>query len=239
MGTAGPAGGNGQAPTQQQPAAPGSGNGQVPATPLVNNASAPSGGQSGQAPAANTDPTSQPSADEWQRIRQELDEARRDAAKYRSELKAREDAQLTAEQKRERDFGELQTKSLELELTLQRLQMENAGLRLAPTLGIADPGAALALVQAEHAHELKFSADGRPENLDTLLKQVLKDHPVLAAQPSRPATPPAASGGPTNPGRQAGNGGLTLEMIKAMPMRERIARMEEIKAWEKAQQQTK
>jgi hypothetical protein len=64
------------------------------------------------------------------------------------------------------------------------------------------------------------------------LKQVLKDHPVLGAQQGQ--RPPTSSGGATNPGRQAGSGGLTEEMIRNMPMREKMRRMEEIDAWRTA-----
>jgi len=157
--------------------------------------------------------------------------------KLEAELKKFQDAQLTDSEKRERDFTELQTVKLELETRNQQLSLENAGLRLAPSLGIADPAAALALVMAEHRNDLKYGDNGNPENLSDLLKTVLKDHPLLAGKPAASNTQPN-SGGPTNPGRQAGNGGLTLDEIKRMPMRERMARMAEIKAWEDAQTQS-
>lgn len=238
MSAAANGGGNGQAPAQQQPATPPA-NGQAPTSGQANNGSAPLGGApNGQAPTATNDSYAPPSADEWKRVRQELEEARRDAGKYRDELKKRDDANLTAQQKLERDYSDMQAKVYEYEARLQQQSLQIAGYRLGSSLGIGDIGAALALVQAEHAHEVKFAADGTPENISDLLKAVLKDHPVLATTPGKSQqTSPTASGGPTNPGRQAGNGGLTLEMIRAMPMRERIARMDEIKAWEKAQRQ--
>src|SRR5579859_8019248 len=92
-------GGNGQAPTQA--AASSSGNGQAPTTPPANNGSAPSGGApNGQAPTAiDPTPPQSLSADDAKRIRQELDEARRDAARYRDELKKRDDAGLSQQQK--------------------------------------------------------------------------------------------------------------------------------------------
>lgn len=237
--TSAAAGGNGQAPTQQQPASPAGGNGQAPAPAQANNNAAPSGAQNGQAPTA-IDQT--PSADEWRRIQQELAEARRDAGKYRDELKKRDDAQMTDQQRRDRDFENLQTKNFEYEARFQRQSLEIAGLKLAPKLGIADPSAALALVQAEYAHEVKFNAaTGLPENLEALLKQVLAAHPVLAATSPQQSgnsgqrQTPATGGGATNAGRQAapgqGGSGLTAEIIAAMSNRERMARYEEIKAW--------
>lgn len=234
------AGGNGQAPTQ--PAAPADGNGQAPTAAPANNTAAPlGGGQNGQAPTATTPETyAPPSADEWKRVQSEIAEARRDAAKYRDELKKRDDAQLTADQKRERDYAATQARALELELRVQQQGLELAGHRLAAGIGIADAGAAIALVLAEHAAEVQYDEKtGVPTNLADLLKEVLKAHPILAAQgqPSQNQRQSATSGGATNPGRQAGNGGLTIETIRNMSIRERMARLPEIEAWEKAQRQ--
>lgn len=208
------AGGNGQAPTQ--PAAPaGKQPGADPAlTDNTAGGSPTTGGQNGQAPTATPPQPSDdgasaapPSADEWKRIQQELAESRREAAKYRNELKTRDDALLTAEQKRERDYSDLQTRAAEQELRLQRLHLENAGYRLGASLGIGDLTAALAILQVEHGHEIAFDDNGAPTNLDVLMKAVLEQHPVLAApsqsQPSQQQQPPAyaPSAGATNPPR--------------------------------------
>ena len=232
-----PDGTNG-APASQAPAG-------APATgqaPQANNSGSPSAASQPQAGGDNSGSQQQAqlSQADYDRIIADL---RRENAGHRTEnqriaadLKKLQDAQLTDQQKRERDFAEMQTKTLEQELTLQRLHLENAGMRLAPSLGIADPSAAIALVQAEHAGDIQREADGTIKNLDALLKKVLADHPVLAGAAQAQPRPPASSGGATNPGRAAGNGGLTLEQIKSMPMRERMARWEEIEAWKKAQQ---
>lgn len=208
------AGGNGQAPTQ--PAAPaGKQPGADPAlTDNTAGGSPTTGGQNGQAPTA-TPPqppddgasAAPPSADEWKRIQQELAESRREAARYRNELKTRDDALLTAEQKRERDYSDLQTRAAEQELRLQRLHLENAGYRLGASLGIGDLTAALAILQVEHGHEIAFDDNGAPTNLADLMKTVLEQHPVLAAQTqsqsSQQQQPPAyaPSAGATNPPR--------------------------------------
>ena len=232
------AGGNGQAPTQ--PAAPAGGNGQAPTPAQANNTGIPNAGQNGQAPAA-IDPQ-QLTADDVKRMRQELDEARRDAGKAREELKRRDDAQLTEQQKRDRDYAEAQTRQLELTLENQRLRAQATGYRLAGQLGINDIGAALALVNAEHGADLAFDEHtGEPTNLEKLLKQVLADHPVLAAAqsgqptgglPGQPSARPAAnSGGATNPGAGARAGTLSRAAIQAMSQGERMARIHEINAW--------
>lgn len=208
------AGGNGQAPTQ--PAAPaGKQPGADPAlTDNTAGGSPTTGGQNGQAPTATPPQPSDdgasaapPSADEWKRIQQELAESRREAARYRNELKTRDDALLTAEQKRERDYSDLQTRAAEQELRLQRLHLENAGYRLGASLGIGDLTAALAILQVEHGHEIAFDDNGAPTNLADLMKTVLEQHPVLAAAQSQQQSPQqqppayAPSAGATNPPR--------------------------------------
>lgn len=219
---------------------------------MANNAPPPPEGQAPTAtlPPAGTPPEPQPQAgngqakttEDYERmiaeLRRENASRRTSEATTAAELKKFQDAQLSDQQKRERDFGELQTKAQGYEARLQQQALQLAGYRQGAALGIGDITAALALVQVEHGAEVKFSADGQPENIEDLLKAVLKAHPVLAAQqPGQRQQQAATSGGATNPGRQQ-SGGLTLEQIKAMPMRERVARMAEIIAWEKAQKQS-
>ena len=245
MSSAATAGGNGQAPTQ--PAAPVGGNGQAPTPAQANNTGTPqSAGQNGQAPAA-IDPQQQLTADDVKRMRQELDEARRDAAKAREELKRRDDAQLTEQQKRDRDYAETQTQLLEARLRNQQLEMRDQGHTLASQLGITNIGLALAAVQIEHGHELAFDEKtNQPTNLEKLLKQVLADYPVLAAAqsgqptgglPGQPSARPAAnSGGATNPGAGARAGTLSREIIAAMSPGEYQARHTEVMQWLAANQ---
>lgn len=227
-----PNGAGGQAPTSS----PSQGQ-----APQVNNSGSPSAASLDQASGGHTAPTL--SAEDAARLiadlRKENAGHRTERNRIEAELRKFQDAQLTDQQKRERDFSELQTKALDYEMRLQRLTLENAGYRMAGQLGINDISAALALVQAEHAHEIAYEADGTPKNLTDLLKAVVKDHPILAqsaaASAAQQRQQAAAQAPVANPGRQAGNGGLTLEMIRAMPMRERVARIAEIEAWEKAQ----
>lgn len=231
-------GGNGQAPGQS--AATVGGNGQAPTTTPANNTAhgtSATSGQNGQAPTATQadDQYKAPSAEAWKRHQQELDEARRDAAKYRDELKKRDDATLTAQQKLERDYADLQASHFEREATLNQLRIENAAYRLAGQLQVSDIGAVIALVLAEHDSEIKLDAAGKPENLDKLIKQVLADHPALAGQANgQQQRPGASSGGATNPGAGARAGTFTRQQIAAMTPAEyaanRDAIMEQLKA---------
>lgn len=170
-------------------------------------------------------------------MQQELAESRRESAKYRNELKTFQDAQLTAEQKRERDLADLQTKVRDYEQRQQRLALENAGYKLAASLGVSDMSAALALVQVEHAGKVTYdAATGAPENLQELLLAVLKAHPALAVgsasqAPQAPQAPQlsperavAQSGGATNPGASARTSSVfTREMIAKMTAAEYAA----------------
>lgn len=227
------AGGSGQAPTPASPAANGQAPASAPTSSSATTSSASSEGQNGQAPASTQDRDNQLSADDLRQMRQELAEARRDAAKYRDEIRKRDDASLSADQKRERDFSDLQARTLEQETQLQRLALENAGYRLSASLGISDISAALALIQVEHPHELKYDDAGRPQNIEELLRTVLKAHPALGSSGGAPGAQPggqrpAQSGGATNPGAGARAGAFTKAQIQSMSPQEYAANREAI-----------
>jgi hypothetical protein len=222
-------GGNGQEPT-----AP-SAHGQEPTqgTPTASN---------GQEPTGNTSPSQQqqsapnpsyapPSADEWRKVQSELAEARRDAAAYRKARQEAEEAKLS-------DLEKAAKRAEAAEASVQALRQRIGATELkiaAQAAGIIDTDIAAALLSSK----VEYGADGEPTNIAELVAGLKKDKPNLFPAmngrngPAQPQNP--SSGGAANPGRAAGNGGLTLEMIQQMPMRERIARMDEIKAWEKAQ----
>lgn len=236
-------GGNGQAPTQQ-PASPAA-NGQAPTPAQANNSGSPqSAAPNGQAPTA-IDQYNPPSADEWRRVQQELAESRRDAGKYRNDLQKLQDAQLSDAEKQAKRLADLEQLTTAQARELTEVKLTRAIERKAVSLNIVDPDAAARLLDWT---AIDFDDGGSPKNLDKLLAALVQDKPWLVAQanangaqqngqgqPQRQA--PAPSGGATNPGRQAGNGGLTLQLIQAMSPRERVARAQEIDAWDKAQRQ--
>src|SRR5258708_3817763 len=228
--TSAAAGGNGQAP--DQPASPAGGNGQAPAPAQVNNNPAPSGAQNGQAPTATA-----PSAADIARMTQELAEARRDAAKYRADLQKFQDAQLTAEQKRERDFEQAQKSATDAQRELQELRLTRAIERKAAAFNLINPEIAARLLNRS---ELEFDDAGAPKNLDKLLTALIQAEPYLVAaangQPQQPVARPASSGGATNPGAggvqpgAAGGSGATITAAsyRAMSQQERILRNKEV-----------
>lgn len=110
---------------------------------------------------------------ELEAARKEIEELRREAAKYRT--RAKETAQEAEKAKTlEEQLAEIR-KQLEEEAH-RRLAAER---RAALTGKVADPNAALKLLEDKHLNE-----DGSVD-VDALLK----DYPFLAAQPTQPAKP--------------------------------------------------
>jgi hypothetical protein len=125
----------------------------------------------------------------------------RELADLRQEKQARDDAQLT-EIERER----VQRQRAEAELLLVRQDSRDLANRyevqnLAGRLGIIDPDAAVKLLDWA---ALDYDPDGRPQNVEAALRQLLVDRPYLQAPQAAPAAPPTgqpatAGVNPTNP----------------------------------------
>lgn len=217
--------------------------GQAPASdaatgqaPQANNGGSPSTAPQGQAPEGHTATLTQA---DYERM---LAEVRKEAASQRVKLKAFEDAQAAAELAKlsDADKAAKRAEAAEAALSAARTRIGASELKLASQgAGIIDPDVAVALL----AGKVEYDAGGEPTNVAEIVAQLKKDKPHLfggagngaSGQPA--ARQAATAGGATNPGRQAGNAGLTQEMIQAMPMRERVARIDEIRAWEKANRQ--
>ena len=150
----------------------------------------------------------------------ELEEARKEAAKYRTErkelaarlaeyearVKAEEEAKLSEQEKTQKRADELSKKLAEYEAKMQAIEarsralaLENAVIAAAPKVGIAHAGAAVKLLDTT---TLELGDDGTPKNLDTVLKTLLKEYPFLGAGPVISAT---------NPSRESASPGATAE----------------------------
>lgn len=205
-------------PTPAGSGAPAAGESQrdVPNTPSGNQG-VPANPEPGKQ--ESTQPVANPEA---QRYAQEAAAHRARVKELEAQLKAHDDATMTASQKLERDYADAQAKTLEYEAELTRLRLETSAYRQSSKLGVGDGnmGAVLAIISSEHGHEVKAGADGTPENLADLVKQVLKDYPALAAQAAgngqQPQRPGASSGGATNPGAGARTGTWTKQQIDTM-----------------------
>lgn len=134
-----------------------------------------------------------------------LDEARKlrsEAANLRKRIKAFEEAdakakeaQMTAEQKREKQLSDYQSQNAELVRQVQELRIQSAVQGQAARLGFADPSDAARFLDPS---ELEFDDNGNPMNVEPLLKNVLKNKPYLSGKVV-PSVPTA--GGPTSPSR--------------------------------------
>jgi membrane protein involved in colicin uptake len=154
----------------------------------------------------------------------ELEEARKEAAKYRTERKelaaklaeyealkkAEDEAKLSEQEKAQKRSEELAKKLSEYEAKMvavearsRALALENAVIAAAPKAGIAHPGAAVKLLDPT---TLELNDDGTPKNLDDVLKGLLKEYPFLGAGPVITATNPSRSesqAGATEAAREA------------------------------------
>lgn len=221
-------GATGQAPASQQGQDPTPGND-------------PSTSHSGQAPSGDAGQT-------LEQLRSELARARADASKVRVDAK---ELETLRREKAERDAASL-TETQKAAQRAEAAEAANKALRdrvgiaelrlAAQAAGISDPDLVSDSLSLRSA--LTFDDAGEPTNVASVIAAHKAAKPHLYAAPSSGGAPagqpparqaPASSGGATNPGRSAGNGSLTREMIEAMPPHELIRRHAEIKAWQAAQ----
>ena len=130
-----------------------------------------------QAGAATTDDTTQPDDSPGEAaLRRELAAARREAAASRVKLRTYEDAEKTELVKATERAAELE-KELEAERDGRRTdRLELATATAARKLGFRSPELAFRLIGAG---EVKYDDDGKPTNVDELLKAVAKQDPYL------------------------------------------------------------
>ena len=176
----------------------------------------------GQAPVSQTTPT------DHERIIAEL---RKEQASNRAKLKkfeddeaARTQAQMTEQEKLQKQATDLQSKydsdTSALTERIVRYEVE----RQAAKIGIIDPDAAAQLIDWD---ALEYDEDGTPKNADALLKDLLKSKPYLAGKTQ------ASAGGATNPSRAQSNasGELSWDVITKMTAEQYNARRAEIQQW--------
>jgi Phage minor structural protein GP20 len=161
-----------------------------------------------QSPAGTTGETeqTQPGGDgsaiqnpEAKRYADEAAQWRTTARKAEADLKKFQDAQLTAEEKRERDFEAAQKAATDAQRELQELKLSRAIERQAATLKIISPEIAAKLLDWA---DIDYDDNGAPKNLEKLLSALVTTYPHLA-QPDATQASAHTAGGATNPGRSA------------------------------------
>lgn len=127
-------------------------------------------------------------------------------AAFEAKQRAEEDAKLSEQEKTQKQAAELakklseyETRVAEAEAKSRALALRTAIVEAAPKAGIAHPVAAVKLLDTT---TLALGDDGTPQNLDTALKNLLKEYPFLGGAPQV---------GATNPSRSESSPGATAE----------------------------
>lgn len=147
--------------------------GQEPGAPPQAGTIDPESPTQAQAAAGTPDPTSAPDVGVLQR---ELAEARREAAKHRTELRRVTDAQLTETERLQRRVTELEAEREQVLARERDRALRYAALEAASKLGFRDPDLAVRLVDPS---AVETREDGTPRNVERLLADVLARSPYL------------------------------------------------------------
>jgi hypothetical protein len=128
-------------------------------------------------------------------LRAEAAEYRRRLRELESKLKAEEEAKLTEQERLQKRLAELERKEAEYQMALQARILEYETKLLASRLGVIDPDAAYRLLDLK---QVEFDEDGKPINLEKVLRELIAAKPYLISSGGTPS--------PTNPaqGRVSG-----------------------------------
>lgn len=154
-----------------------------------------------------------------QSLRQEAASHRTKNTELSAKLKEIEDANLSATDKARRDADEAQAQAQQLQTKLQRKAIE-AGVALeAATLKLADPKAAVRLMDVSR---VQFDAEGEPTNLAAVLTDTIRLFPILVSN-GQVSNVTTNQNNPARPGMT-----LTMDQIKQMTPAEINARWSEV-----------
>ncbi len=137
---------------------------------------------------------------------------RAEAADYRKRLrelegkvKANEEAKLTEQERLQKRLAELERKEMEYQMTLQARTLEYEVKLHAARLGVVDPEAAYRLLDLK---QIEFDDDGKPLNIEKVLKELVAKKSYLVSSSSSPS--------PANPaqGRVSGQQVFTRSQLR-------------------------
>jgi hypothetical protein len=109
-------------------------------------------------------------------LQRELAEARREAAKHRTDLRKVTDAQLSESERLQRRVTELEAEREAIATRDRERAIRLAALEAAARLGFRDPDLAVRLVDPA---SVETKDDGTPRNVERLLAEVLARSPYL------------------------------------------------------------
>lgn len=147
---------------------------------------------------------------------------RAEAAEYRKKLreleavvKQNQEAKLSEAERLQKRLAELEHEREEWARERQERTLRYETMLTAQKLGIVDPDAAWRLLDLK---QIEFDEDGQPQNVEKVLRDLIRARPYLAGGPSA---------SPTNPARSASR--LTLEEIRRMTPEEINRRWDEVR----------
>lgn len=139
--------------------------------------------QAGASPeAGSAQAAAQPSATDTvdvAALQRELNDARKEAAKYRTEKNAEQTAKLSAEERLTKQVSDLEKKLADAELRDQERTVRLATFESAQRLGFRNPELAFRLLDRA---AVQYAEDGTPRNVEALLSQLAKDNAYLVNQ---------------------------------------------------------
>lgn len=129
------------------------------------------------------------SADTERKLSAEAAAYRRRVRELEAKLREYEEAQMSEQERLRKRLAELEREQAEQLRHRQELVVRYEAMLAAQKLGIVDPDAAYRLMDLA---AIEFDDDGRPTNVEAVMRQLLQQRPYLAPQsqlsPSNPAT---------------------------------------------------
>lgn len=153
--------------------------GQVPTAEETQEVSPQPSAAEAAAPAAQEAEEERYDAAYVRKLRTEAAEYRRKLRELEAELRRRQEQELSEVERLRIRVEEAERAKLELERRLQEVALRSAVVERASQFGIIDPDAAYRLLDLAR---VEFDDDGRPTNLDTLLRELVRKRPYLAGQ---------------------------------------------------------
>jgi hypothetical protein len=133
------------------------------------------------------------------KLRAEAAESRRKLRDLEGKVKADEEAKLTEQERLQKRLAELERKETEYQMALQARTLEYEVKLCAARLGVVDYDAAYRLLDLK---QVEFDDDGKPTNVEKVLKELITKKPYLAG-----------STGNISPGNHAKNHGGDADAI--------------------------
>ncbi len=126
------------------------------------------------------------------KLRAEAAEYRKRLRELESKVKADEEAKMTEQERLQKRLSELERAQADWERERQEIMLQRHIENVAAKLGIVDPEAAWKLIDLK---EVDFDDDGKPKNIEALLKTLIQKKPYLANNFARSAGAGNGAGG--------------------------------------------